>query len=130
MSKSRVVRVAMFMLLTGLSGAAVYAQTIYPLTFTGTIGASVIENNQRRSDHPAMLVVTLLDANGYRIKLCNTALLEWNMAVSMTNAQAAAFQQTVSQAQTNQTKVTVVASENTTDSDGIYCGIQSITAAQ
>lgn len=96
-----------------------YPQAPTPLTFVGTIGSSAIENNARNSDHPSTLVLTLLDANGDRIKLCNRARLPWNAAVATTNPLAAAIQQM----QVAKTKIVLVASEN---SDGMYCGIASV----
>ena len=121
MNKFATIRLAMGVLI-GLVAMIAYAQTPDPLTFTGTIGASAVENNAGNPDHPSMLVLTLLDANGDRIKLCNRARLPWNAAVATTDPSVA----TIQQAQTATTKVVLVASEN---SDGMYCGIASVAAA-
>jgi hypothetical protein len=96
-----------------------YAQAANPLTFVGTIGSSAVENNARNSDHPSTLVLTLLDANGDRIKLCNRARLSWNAAVATTNPLAVAIQQL----QAAKNKVVLVVSENP---DGMYCGVTSV----
>lgn len=100
-----------------------------PLTFTGTIGIAAVENNQRNSKHPSMLVLTMLNANGDRIKFCNTALMPWNLAIATTNGKATSFQNAVDHGKATKTKLIAVASEDTTDSDGMYCGIKSLTAA-
>ena len=114
----------------GLCSIAANAQTTDPLTFTGTVGVSAVQNNERHPDHSPMLVLTLLDANGNAIKFCNSAQLQWNAAIATSNPLAATIQQTAALAQSAGTKVTVVTSEDTTDSDGMYCGIKSLVAAQ
>lgn len=120
-----------FALLTGATACELgaYAQSPDPLTFTGTVGTAQTQNNMVDRNAPSMLVLTLLDSSGGRIKFCNGARYPWNLAIASTNAQAAAIQQTVTQAQSANSNVTVVASEDTTDSSGFYCGIKSLTAS-
>ena len=125
MSKFEVIRLAMGVAI-GLGDVVASAQTTDPLTFTGTVGVASVQPNGRRPDHSPMLVLAVLDTNGNAIKFCNSAPLQWNAAIATSNPLAATIQKTA----TIGAKVTIVASENTSDSDGMYCGIKSVVAVQ
>lgn|GEM_PF-2199510 len=101
-----------------------------PLNFTGTVGMVQVQTNVMHPSHPNMLVLTILDSGGGRIKFCNSAQYPWSLAIATTNANASSIQQTVTQAKTAGQSVTGTASEVTSDSDGLYCGIQGTITAQ
>ena len=127
MNRLAAIRLAAWVLI-GPCGVAAHAQTSDPLTFTGVVGAVEAEPNLRFPSHPSMLVLNLLDGHNDRIALCNMAPLLWEAAIATTNAQADAIQRIALESQSAKTLVTLVASEDTTDSDGMYCGIKSLTA--
>jgi hypothetical protein len=100
-----------------------------PLAFSGHVGMMMIEDPAYDPSRSQVLVLTILNPDGARIKFCNTARWSFNLGLALSNPQAPAIQQALQQAQATGRSVTGVASEDTSDSAGMYCGIASLTLA-
>src|SRR5258708_34984413 len=110
--------------------SALHAQNAPPavekLSFTGTVGLVETENNPIYAKRPAMLVLTITNSAGERIKFCNSALHPWNLAISATNPQIKGIQESVTHAKSAHKHINGVATEDTTASDVLYLGIKSL----
>ena|SRR5438445_6731965 len=119
--------------LLAYSLSALHAQSGPPatekLSFTGAVDLIATENNPTYPKRPSMLVLTVTNSAGERIKFCNSALHPWNLAISATNPQIKGIQESVTHSKSAHKHIVGVATEDTTDSDGLYCGIQSVSEA-
>ena len=86
----------------------------------------MVEDNLRHHGRPATLVLILFDANGNCIKLCNRAQLPWNAAVAITNGNATSIKNLIDHSLGKKSQLVLVANEDTADSDGMYCGVESL----